>query len=161
MKLWSNQPHRKDGVVGKVRPYMGTTNLVRWDQKTDTYWLVRPDAELEKQYDQDHIRIPGQLRWKVRRLGPLEKVATLAAVVISDDASPEVIARRKLSCLGDPIKGFPPCTSLSRTREGTFCGTCSCNKWQIANLDSSLSLKYTKQAVNCPMRKPGFANSAT
>lgn len=157
--VYSNQPPDKPGRLGKVGPYMGNQHLVRWDEKTDTFWLVRPDKAIEKQYDQDHDRIPGQLRWKVRRLTALQKVATLAKVALSDDAPPEVMAIRKLSCLGDPEKGISPCTSLSTLPQGKFCGTCSCNRWQIANLDDTYSWKYTKLDVKCPMRKPGFSNS--
>lgn len=149
--------------AGKALPegVVVSQNLVRFDEKTDTFWLVRPDAATEKQYDQDHDRLAGQLRWKVRRLGPLAKVASLGTALLSEDATPEVMAQRKLSCFGDSAKGIPKCTSLTQLNDGSYCGTCSCGRWLVANMDKSWSPKITKSAVDCPMRKPGFRNSAT
>lgn len=134
-------------------------HLVRYDEKSDTFWLVRPDAETEAQYDQDHDRMPGMLRWKVRRPGLLAKVVSLGAALISDDATPEQMATRRLSCMGDQALGVAQCPSLAVLPQGKFCGTCSCGRWLVANLDGTWSPKIQKSAVHCPMRRPGFRNS--
>lgn len=129
---------------------------IRYHAESDTFWLPKPDRLAEAQLDHDHIRIPGELRWKNKKLGVLAKIAAITESTTSGHAPDEVVAMRKLSCLGG--NGAPPCPALLRDGSNSFCGACGCGKWLLASLDGVVpKLRWAK--LNCPLRRPGFSNS--
>lgn len=112
-----------------------------------------------------------ELDAKLERIGPLmwkgelgfvdsakatmTKVIDAVQSITSGRATDQTIARRKLSCFGDP----EPCKMLKVEGGRKFCGACGCGKWLLADLDGGPSPKLQNHYLNCPLRRPGFSNS--
>lgn len=134
----------------------------KWDPVKEEFYLDVSDPQTERYLDDVYERIhPGVLRWR-RRGGIVAKAAqatSLVAAMTSGAAAHEVVARRKLSCLGDGTPQNPQCTALKVTGAGKFCAACGCGTWPVANLDGGILPKLSWAKLDCPLKRPGFSNS--
>lgn len=121
--------------------------------------ISEEDGALESFLDQTYMRIPGQLAWTADD-SLLDKVGNVLGSVLSGRTTPEVILIRKGSCFGNTDKGTPPCPALRMDVDGSFCDACGCGRWGLANLDGTILPKLGWAHLNCPLKRPGFSNSA-
>lgn len=131
---------------------------VEFHAETKTLWLTKANAKIEAELDAAYARVPGLLRWQIEDKPLLDRFISFGRSLTSGTATPEVVEQRKRSCFGTETE--PVCPALKKTEQGSFCSGCSCGTWSLAKLDGEIAPKLSWKYLQCPLKRPGFSNSA-
>lgn len=129
---------------------------IGFDLGSQTFFLEKPSCEAEAFLDKRYPRTEDGTRWLNVKRSLVEKGIDVVKSVTSGFASPEVLARRKLSCFGDA--STEACDALVERQGGFYCGACGCGAWMLAKLDGETAPKLGWKKLNCPKGRPGFSN---
>lgn len=118
--------------------------------------------------------LPDKQKWELTR-STWEKAESLFKNLVSynlfgERVSVEELELRNISCSGLNLKNEKvqePCVhySLSVDKKHHYCNSCGCGDKKLAYLDLTLEgekrvSKLEYKPLECPLRRPGFANSA-
>lgn len=155
--------------------FRGALQGLEWDEKRGVFFSKEANPSLEALMDRDYERAGGTRCWSAKRKDGTAPAAaprvTLAervedavsvtrSVVSGRNATEEVITRRALSCFGSIDGTTPPCPAMVIDRDGMWCGRCRCNRRKLAELSNPKGGKLTFTYLTCPLKRPGFSNSA-
>lgn len=78
---------------------------------------------------------------------------------LGDRVSDELYNQRFTSCFGNNDKNIHRCDNLKYIEgKGSFCGSCGCGTYKLAQLDGEGYTKLHYPHLECPLKKPGFSN---